>query len=198
MHEDRKYLLNLADRIDRSADELAAEAADPRGTLESRGWHLTDDEVTDYGARKEAAAATARQYAKDLRAEANSGTGAVAAERVKQAETVETAARCGGTLIDSRGPAEATATADNAHIWHPADKEAWEAGEHPAQTKAAAVEGSGVFEHVAETINGVEQVPFWQLGRIDQAQHTAEPESAGQSAAAEAAPAAVDDDTDGA
>lgn len=194
MHRDRQYLLELADRIDRSADDLAAMATDPRGTLQGRGYHETDDEVAAFGTRKEAAAAAARQYAQKLRSEASDGTGPVARSRVEEAETVETAARCDGILIDGRGPAEALATADDAHIWRPAEKEAWEAGTHPAQIKAAAVEGSGVFEHVAEEIDGVKQVPFWQL-RGDTADAQDSAAAAEQAAATDNT--ATCDDSDG-
>ncbi len=66
------------------------------------------------------------------------------------------AAECGGILIDGRRLARAGA------------ERAWSSDERRAilahhQAERDAVNGSGMFAHVAETIGGVEQVPFWRL-----------------------------------
>jgi hypothetical protein len=178
------HLRQLADRCERGAQQLTYEGDHAAEVLADRGH--PDADPNEWAQRKQAAATAARQYAADLRAEADAlGQGErPSQERIDQAEKVASAAELGGILIDGRRMAEATATADNAHIWNPADKEAWEAGTHPAQTKAAVVEGSGMFEHVAEE----GQVPFWQLrGATDQATNE-------QSAPAQAV--RVDDDAD--
>jgi hypothetical protein len=155
----QEHLLNLADRCDAGADKLAYEAAHAAEVLADRGYPEADPQA--WAARKTAAAEAARQYAQGLRDEAANMREAdrPTEARIQEAEKVADAANLGGILIDGRPQAEATATADNVHVWNPADKEAWEAGTHPAQTKAAAVEGSGMFQHVAEP----GQVPFWQL-----------------------------------
>ena len=155
----------LAERCEAGAEQLTYEAEHAADVLAERGYPNVD--AQQWAADKHAAAAAARQYAEGLRAEAANLTDGQrpSDERLRQAEKVADAAHLGGILIDSRPTAEATATAPNAHVWHAADKEAWESGTHPAQTKAAAVDGSGAFEHVAES----GQVPYWQLGRTDQA-----------------------------
>jgi hypothetical protein len=77
--------------------------------------------------------------------------------RIREAEKVADAANLGGTLIDGSRLSEAAA--DNA--WSNDERQAIE--EHQ-RAETAAIEGSGLFEHVAEP----DQVPFWQLGRADQ------------------------------
>jgi hypothetical protein len=159
MYRNRDHLAALADRCETAATQLTYEGDHAAEVLAERGY--PDADAQDWAARKHAAAAAAREYAAGLRAEAAdmSNRDRPSEERIEQAEKVALAAELGGILIDGRPQAEATATADNAHIWHQADKQAWEAGTHPAQTKAAAVEGSGMFAHVADE----GQVPFWQL-----------------------------------
>ncbi|WP_432838917.1 hypothetical protein [Dactylosporangium sp. CA-092794] len=176
VHADRQYLLNLADRCERGAAELDAEAADPRGMLTDRGYNPDSYDLDAMTVQKTAAAGTARAYAEYLRSLACTGTGPVPDGMIRQAETVADAANLGGILIDGRPTAEATATAPNAHIWHAADKNAWEAGTHPTQTKAAAVDGTGAFVHIADE----GQVPFWHLGHTDQTHPQAMAEPAAQ------------------
>jgi|SRR5579859_1451459 len=169
---DLEALSALADRMERGAAELRADAADPAATLAGRGWtNLPADQVADFGRRHAAAADAASAYAAQIREHVAAGQVPTAAQ-LAQAERVADAANLDGILIDGRRQAEATA-ANATALSGEADKQAWESGTHPAQVKAAEVEGSGVFTHVAETINGIEQVPFWQLGNPDQLQMTA-------------------------
>jgi hypothetical protein len=76
--------------------------------------------------------------------------------RIREAEKVAAAANLGGILID--GSRLSQAAADNA--WSHAERQAIE--EHQ-RAQTAAIEGSGVFAHVAEP----GQVPFWQLGSTE-------------------------------
>jgi hypothetical protein len=153
----REHLLNLADQCERGADELQRAADDPAAVLAERGYHDYPD-AQQWGQRKQAAAAAARQYAAGLRAEADAlGEGQrPSRQRIEQAEKVAHAANLDGILIDGRRLA--------------ADQRVWSEGERQAtkdhhQAEADAIEGSGLFEHVTEE----GQVPFWQLAHIDQA-----------------------------
>jgi len=158
MHEDRRYLLDLAARIDRGADELDADATDPRGTLEARDYHLPEDEIEAFGARHAAAGKAARQYSARLREEATADIGPVPAERIRQAEKVATAAGLGGILIDG-------SRLDEAAMASPSTSDAQrQAIEDHTRAERAAIEGSGMFTHVAEP----GQVPYWQLRQADQ------------------------------
>jgi predicted heme/steroid binding protein len=79
-----------------------------------------------------------------------------------QAEQVAKAAELGGILIDGRPQAERIAQSGS--IYDQTAREHWEAGTHPTQVKASDVEATGRFSHIAETVDGIEQVPYWQLG----------------------------------
>jgi hypothetical protein len=154
----RAHLLNLADRCDAGADELTYEAEHAAEVLAGRGHPEADPQA--WAVRKTAAAAAARRYAQGLRAEAASmrvGDRPTEA-RIREAEKVADAANLGGILIDGSRLSEAAA--DNA--WSTAERQAIEAHQ---RAETAAIEGSGVFAHVAEP----GQVPFWQLGSTDQA-----------------------------
>jgi hypothetical protein len=141
----------MAARIEAAADDLTREADNAAEVLAERGWGDADPQ--QWADRKRAAATAARQYAAELRAVDHGPQARLTAERLAQAEQVANAAELGGILIDGRPVAERTA-----------EGAAWEAGTHPAQEKAREIEATGAFTYVAETIDGVEQVPFWQLG----------------------------------
>jgi hypothetical protein len=78
--------------------------------------------------------------------------------RTREAEKVADAANLGGILIDGSRLSEAAAQ----KAWSNAER--WAIEEHQ-RAETAAIEGSGVFAHVAEP----GQVPFWQLGSKGQA-----------------------------
>ena len=153
-YQDADHLRHLADRCERGADELTYEAEHAAEMLGEGGYGLDPKE---WAANKQAAAAAAREYAAGLRAEADGLAEGQrpSEERIAQAEKVAAAAELGGILIDGRRAAA------NARTYSDAERQA---NLDAAADKAAAVEGSGMFGHVAETIDGVEQVPFWQLG----------------------------------
>jgi hypothetical protein len=167
-YRNREHLIALADRCDKGAEQLAYDGEHAAEVLADRGWPNADAE--EWAGRKQAAAASAREYAAGLRAEAvsmNEGD-RLSEERIRQAERVADAAELGGgILIDGRRLAEATAQSGS--VFDRPARESWEAGTHPAQQKACQIEATGVFQHVAETINGVPQVPYWQLGASSQA-----------------------------
>ncbi|MEU4241896.1 hypothetical protein [Actinoplanes sp. NPDC026619] len=153
----------LARRCEQGAEDLEHEADNAAEILPTRaGGDRIDPQ--NWAEQKRAAAHAAREYAASLRAEAGD-RGPLARmdrNRLAQAEQVASAANLGGILIDGRGPAERQAQSDS--VFDEGHRQAWEAGEHPSQRKAAEVEATGQFTHVAETIDGVEQVPFWRLG----------------------------------
>ncbi|RSM59471.1 hypothetical protein DMB66_27690 [Actinoplanes sp. ATCC 53533] len=154
----------LAARCERGAETLEHEAAHAAEILAERGHPNAD--AQDWATRKAAAATAAREYAAGLRADAAAGPGPDARldpGRLAQAEKVASAAELGGILIDGRPMAERDAQSDSVFNQH--TRELWEAGKHPAQEKAQQIEATGKFTHVDETIGGVKQVPFWQLGR---------------------------------
>jgi hypothetical protein len=159
----REHLLHLADRCDAGADQLTYKAEHAAEVLAGRGYPQADPQA--WAVRKTAAAAAARRYAQGLRAEAaGMRVGDRPTEaRVREAEKVADAANLGGILIDGSRLSEAAAN----QAWSHAERRAIE--EHQ-RAETTAIEGSGLFEHVAEAINGVEQVPFWQLGTTDQTQ----------------------------
>jgi hypothetical protein len=168
-YRDREHLLELAARCERGADELTADAADPAAALAARGYtDLPPAEVADFGDRHRAAAAAARAYAAELRAQAEGMTPAErpTAERVAQAEKVADAANLGGILIDGRRLAESAA----ASPWN--SPETRQVIVDHQQAEEDAVNGSGRFEHIAEP----GQVPFWLL-RDPAADTTDEPAS---------------------
>lgn len=178
----REHLLALADRCEAGAEDLQRAADDPAGVLAERGYHDQPD-VQEWGARKAAAAAAAREYAQGLRAEAAGMDigDRPSEERIRQAEKVADAANLGGILIDGARNTESTIE----HGWH--DEGGEQALRDFQAAEDAALEGSGAFTRVAETINGVEQVPFWQLGtNTDQARDVAE-QTAGDTGHANAA-----------
>lgn len=183
----RQEMLRLAERCEAGADQLTYEAEHAAEVLADRGY--PDADAQEWAQRKRAAATAAREYAAGLRTEAGElgETGRPSQQRIEQAEKVASAAELGGILIDSRRLNDAAA----ANPW--TDEEGRQAARDYAEQKRAAVEGSGMFEHVAETINGVEQVPFWQLGHPDRAQDTAEQAEAATRGAADDG----HDDTDG-
>jgi hypothetical protein len=154
-HLNREHLRALADRCERGADELQRAADDPAGVLAERGYHDHPD-AQEWGQHKQAAATAARQYAAGLRAEADAlGEGQrPTQQRIQQAEKVATAAVNDGILIDKH-------PADHIPAWDTAGKQAH--ADH-AQQQQAAIEGSGLFEQVAEQ----GQVPYWQMGHTDQ------------------------------
>lgn len=170
-YRNREHLNRLADRCETGAAQLAHEAENAAEVLATRAGGDQHD-PQEWAARKQAAAEAARQYAKDLRAEAASlGDHERPSEtRIREAEKVAQAAELGGILIDGRPMAERAAQSGTEFD---TERKSWEAGEHPAQQKAREIEATGAFEHVAETINGRRQVPFWQLGHVNQAQDTA-------------------------
>ena len=164
----------LAQRCERGADTLEQEAARAEEILAGRGYPGAD--AQNWASRKYAAATAARDYAAQLRAEGAAGRGVdfrMDPARLAQAERVASAAELGGILIDGRPLAERDA--QNGSVLNQNTRERWQAGTHPAQEKAAQVEATGKFAHVDETIGGVKQVPFWQLGSaVDEAQASRE------------------------
>lgn len=158
-YRDATHLRQLAARCEAGAADLQRAADNPAGVLAERGYNDQPD-TAEWGQRKQAAAEVARAYAAGLRAEADGlAVGQrPTPERIAQAEKVATAAECDGILIDGRRLAEAAEAAE----WN--SPEARQAIRDHQAAEDAAVEGSGAFSHVAETIDGVEQVPFWQLG----------------------------------
>ncbi len=63
----RDRLVELADICERGADQLAAAAADPRGTLESRGYRPSAERLAIFADEKARSAPAARAYANWLR-----------------------------------------------------------------------------------------------------------------------------------
>ena len=156
----REHLLALADRCEVGAEHLAYEGEHAAEVLAERAGGAQAD-PQEWAARKTVAAAAARQYAQNLRAEAETMREGqrVPEPRIREAEKVADAANLGGILIDSR-------RLDTASSWD--SPEMQQATRDYAQAKADTIERTGMFDHVAD--NG--QVPFWQLGRADQAQDT--------------------------
>jgi len=154
-----RRLLDLADRCERAATQLTADAADPAATLAERGYHPSAEETAAFGARHQGAADTAARYAAQLREQVAAGQPVTAAQ-IAQAEKVTDAAELGGILIDGRRQAQAQ---DADPFTSP---ELRQATRDYHQAKRQAIEGSGQFIHVAEE----GQVPFWQLGPATQAE----------------------------
>ncbi|MEU4216206.1 hypothetical protein [Actinoplanes sp. NPDC026623] len=153
----------LARRCEAGAETLEHEADHAAEILATRaGGDKADPQ--EWAAKNRAAAHAAREYAAALRAEAGDRgpLARMTPDRLAQADQVASAANLGGILIDGRRMAERQAQSDS--VFDESHRRAWEAGEHPSQVKAAEIEATGQFTHVAETINGVEQVPFWRLG----------------------------------
>jgi hypothetical protein len=154
----REHLLKQADRCEAGAAQLTYDGEHAVEVLADRGFPEADPQA--WAVRKTAAAAAARQYALGLRAEA-AGMREVdrpSEARIREAEKVADAADLGGILIDGSRLSEAAA----GKAWSTDERQAIE--EHQ-RAETAAIEGSGVFEHVAAP----GQVPFWQLGSTDQA-----------------------------
>jgi hypothetical protein len=156
---DRQHLLDLATRCEAGADQLTYEGEHAAEVLADRGH--PDADPAAWAVRKAAAAQAAREYAQGLRDQAAgmSDTARPTEARVREAERVADAANLGGILIDGR-PMAATQR-------YRCEEQAQAAQDH-ARAKADQIEATGAFEHVAETINGVKQVPFWQLGHTTQ------------------------------
>jgi len=153
----------FARRCEAGAETLEYEADRAAEILPTRaGGDKADPQ--EWAAKNRSAAQAAREYAAGLRAEAGDRgpLARMAPERLGQAEQVASAANLGGILIDGRGPAERQAQSTS--VFDEGHRRAWEAGEHPAQVKAAEIEATGRFTHVADTIDGHKQVPFWRLG----------------------------------
>jgi hypothetical protein len=153
----------LARRCEAGAQELEHEAEHPAEVLAGRAnGHRFDPQQWTISRRN--AAQAARDYAAELRAEAGDNPDArPGPDRLAQASRVAQAAELGGILMDNRPPAERAA--QSGALWSgEADLREWEAGTHPSQVKADQIEATGKFVHVAENIDGAEQVPFWQLG----------------------------------
>jgi hypothetical protein len=149
-----QHLEHLADRCERGATDLLHEADNAAEVLATRanGDRISPD---DWAVQKRSAAAAATAYAGQLRQEAAAlGLGRVSQERIAEAERVALASEMGGILIDG------SASAERATYWGEDQRRL--ALDYQAE-KVAATNGSGAFEHVAETIDGVEQVPFWRL-----------------------------------
>ncbi|MEU4239519.1 hypothetical protein [Actinoplanes sp. NPDC026619] len=153
----------LARRCETGAEQLKYEAEHAAEILPTRaGGDRLDPQ--QWAAQKLTAAQAALDYAAGLRAEAaeHGPLARMEPDRLAQADKVALAANLGGILIDGRGPAERQAQSDS--VFDENHRKAWEAGEYPAQIKAAEIEATGRFTHVAETIDGIEQEAFWQLG----------------------------------
>jgi hypothetical protein len=152
-----EHLLNLADDCEAGADQLAYEAENAAKVLADRGYPEADPQ--EWAVRKTAAAAAARRYARGLRAEAASmrDVDRPTKARIREAEKVANAANLGGILIDGSRLSQAAAE----KAWSDAERQAIQ--EHQ-RAETAAIEGSGLFAHVAEP----GQVPFWQLGSTGQ------------------------------
>jgi hypothetical protein len=152
----------LAQRCERGAGTLEHEADNAAEVLADRGYPGADAEK--WAADKRNAARAAREYATDLRAEAGDRpTGRPEPSRLAQAERVASASELGGILIDGRPLDEARAQSDS--VLDADARKAWEEGTSYSQQKASEIEATGKFTHVDETIGGVKQVPFWQLGQ---------------------------------
>ncbi|GAA0469455.1 hypothetical protein Aca07nite_27830 [Actinoplanes capillaceus] len=157
----------LAQRCENAARELEHVGENAAEVLTERGYGDWIDsgriDPQTWGNTHTNAAYAARAYAAELRTEAGDNpTGRMDRDRLAQAERVAKAAELGGILIDGRPMAERTA--QSGMYGTETDRVLWEAGTHPDQVKAAEIEATGRFTHVAETINGIEQVPFWRLG----------------------------------
>lgn len=148
----------MAQRCEQGAQTLDYEAEHAAEILRTRaGGDQADPQ--EWAAQKRTAAQAARNYAAGLRAEAGDRPNArMARDRLAQADQVALAAELGGNLIDGRRIAERDAQRSDYA------RQLWDAGTHPAQERARELEATDMFTHVAETINGVEQVPFWRLG----------------------------------
>ena len=162
------FLVTLAERCEDGARALLHTAENAADILPGRAnGHLAD--VTEWAAQKRSAAAAATDYAAALRAEAEQliPTGSYPTERrIAQADLVATAAGCDGILIDiRRGEEHKLFGGTNTH-WYEHERELWAVGEHPAQVKAREIVATGLFEYIAETINGVPQVAFWRMRQV--------------------------------
>jgi hypothetical protein len=152
----------MAARIDAAADELYREADNAAEILPTRaGGDQADPQ--QWADRKRAAATAAREYAAELRAVEHGPQARLTDERRAQAERVADAAELGGILIDGRAMAERNAHSDR--LFNEYERDLWDTGTHPTQDKAREIDATGKFTHVADTIDGIEQVPFWQLGQ---------------------------------
>lgn len=152
----------VADRCERAAATLADTADNAAEILPTRACGDLVEPAT-WALQKRRAAGAARAYAAELRdLIATRGTSRPDPDRYGQAELVATAAECDGILIDGRPTAERSLTAGR--VWvEPYVRQQWAAGKDPTQVKARAIESTGLFVHIADTIDGVAQVPFWRL-----------------------------------
>jgi len=178
-------LLAVADRIEAGAKTLRYEAENAAEVLAGRaGGDRVDP--TEWAAQKTSAADAAEKYAAGLR-QASEMAGRVSDRRYAEAERVARAAECGGILIDTTRLTESA-------IEHslPGEEGMRRALRAHQDAEDTAVRASGQFQHVAETINGVEQVPYWQLG----ARNTNQVTRVDTDAAGAVAESASDDDCD--
>lgn len=157
----RADALTLVRRIRAGADELRQEGADPARVLTDRGYgpDIAKGKINpaEWGARQLDAAAAAEAYADRFEATLAGQPGMVPDQVYREAEKVAKAAQLGGILIDGSRLA-------NSAVENPSN----DAGMRSAilghqAAEESAIGGSGAFAHVAETINGIEQVPFWRL-----------------------------------
>ncbi len=160
MRHRREDARRLVKRIRDGAAQLREEAADPEQLLIDRGYgkEVEDGRIdaAEWGRHKLDAAAAAEAYADRLDGTLAAGTGTIPDDLYRQAEKVAEAAELGGILIDGSRLAKAGAE----RAW--SREEAAVTLEHQVDEQAA-IDGAGVFEHVAETRGGVRQVPFWRL-----------------------------------
>lgn len=189
----RDDLRPFAERCDAAAGWLTYEADHAAEVLPERaGGDRVDPQ--QWAADKRAAAAAARQYAAQLRVEADrmADGDQVSDERVRQADLVATAAECGGSLVDDR---RLTAAACENPFHSPETRQAIQ--DHSRQRREA-IQRSGLFTHVTEH----DQASFWQLAaataeRTDATDRHPTTAPALVSERTGPAGARVDDDTDG-
>lgn len=174
-YRNREHLAALADRCDAAAEQLAYEGEHAAEVLPTRAnGNVADPQ--QWAADKQAAAAAAREFAQELRAEAAElAEGARPSnDRIRQAELVATAAEAGGILIDgSRLAADALQNSMATEAERQAVREA-------NRERVETIEDSGQFHHTAEP----GQVPYYRLG--DQATSSDAPTSAADDAADDA------------
>jgi hypothetical protein len=169
----REDINKLVGRIEKGAEQLAYERDNAAAVLADRGYPNEDAQA--WAERKDKAHQAAIDYAGRLRARAATmdDFDRVQQYEIDEAERVAKAAEMGGILIDGR-PAAAN-SAERNKIWDDGAEQAQlDAGTHESQVKAAEIKRTGAFRHVDETIDGVKQVPFWELGR-DQGQDATTP-----------------------
>jgi hypothetical protein len=154
----RADLLRLAERCERGAADLLHTAEHAAEILTTRaGGDQADPQ--EWAEQHRQAALVAQEYAAELRREvaAMQPFERPTGQRFAQAEAVARAAELGGILIDGSPMTERREIS----VWYDAAARQAERAYH--RVKREAIEGSGCFTYVAETINGVRQVPYWRL-----------------------------------